>query len=312
MGTGKNYIVEHFASKMHRPFFYFPCKRGMTVSDLGFHFEFRKGESYIVPSKLAEGLNTPNSVILIDEPNSLPPEVISGLHGLADHNRSFVYNGVEFKAAPGVVIAMAMNPATYAHVKSLPEAFSDRTLGQDMLMGYPPLTELDELAQKNLWTKAQREEALQANNQLNERYVCDEALILRSEFPGLAEMDEGLFKKLWNVAHNGESIDILESRHALAEAHREDLAVILRILKVCDLWRRRYQSGDMQRTISLRGSLAVAANYQRTRNVRKAFLDLYKPNSFKYDGGTDDYENLEQILNDRDELEIAINEALAA
>jgi len=310
MGTGKNYLVEHFAAKTNRPFFYFPCSRGMDTADLGFHFEFRKGESYIMPSALARGLKTKNAVILIDEPNALPPEVVAGLHGLADHNRSFVYNGVEFKAAEGVVIIMTMNPAFYEHVKDLPEAFSDRTLGMDMVMDYPPLTKLDQLAQENLWSSAEREQALQADNSLDQVYICDEALIVKNQFPDLKNWSDEDFTNLWDVVVNGQGESVLGDKANQVERLKPFVKAIFVILKVCDAWRKRYKNGDMQRTISLRGSTAVAENFLRTKNVRKAFLDLYKPNSLKYDGGEEDYESLEQILNDKDELDKLLNEEI--
>jgi len=291
MGTGKNYLVEEFSAKTQRPFFYFPCARGMDAADLGFHFEFRKGESLVVPSNLAKGLKTKNSLILIDEPNALPPEVVAALHGLADHNRSCVYNGVKFEAEEGVVIIMTMNPATYAHVKDLPEAFADRTLGQDLYLDYPPLTKLDELAQEHLWSNAEREKALQEDNELNKYFLCDEALILRNEFPALKGWSDEEFTHLWNAVANGEGTAPLGNRADEMEKLEPMVKAILSILKVCNAWRAKYKAGDMQRTISLRGSSAVAANYLRVHDVRKAFLDLYKPHSKKYDGGGEDYES---------------------
>ncbi len=308
MGTGKNYIVEHFAAKTNRPFFYFPCSRGMDAADLGFHFEFRKNESFIVPSALARGLRTKNACILIDEPNSLPPEVVSALHGLADHNRSFVYNGVEFKAAEGVTIIMTMNPATYEHVKDMPEAMSDRTLGQDMILDYPPLTKLDELAQDNLWSNQELQEALQSDNSLDKIFVCDEALILKNYIPELKDWTSEEFIKLWNVIVNEEGESILGNKADDVDQLKSFVTAISNILKVCQKWRNKYKSGDMMRTISVRGSIAVVENFLRTKDVKKAFLDLYKPNSKKYDGGEEDYENLEQVMNDMQELQISIND----
>lgn len=308
MGTGKNYLVEEFAADTHRPFFYFPCARGMDAADLGFHFEFRKGESLVVPSNLAKGLRTKNALILIDEPNALPPEVVAALHGLADHNRSFVYNGVKFEAEEGVVIVMTMNPATYAHVKDLPEAFSDRTLGQDLFLDYPPLTKLDEMAQEHLWSDAERQKALQEDNELNKFFLCDEALILKNEFPTLKGWSDSEFTALWNAVVNGEGTAPLGEKADEVEKLEPFVKAILSILKICNAWRTKYKAGDMQRTISLRGSSAVAANFLRTNDVRKAFLDLYKPHSKKYDGGGEDYENLEQTMNDMGELEKAVNQ----
>jgi hypothetical protein len=310
MGTGKNYIVEHFAAKTNRPFFYFPCSRGMDAADLGFHFEFRKGESFVLPSALAKGLKTKNACILIDEPNALPPEVVAALHGLADHNRSFVYNGVEFKAAEGVVIIMTMNPATYEHVKNLPEAMSDRTLGQDMIMDYPPLTKLEALSQEYLWSDNERQEALQADNNLDKTFICDEALILRDYVPQLKTFSHEDFSALWDVIVNHEGAAVLDAKGIQAETYKTFIEAIFNILKVCQKWREKYKKGDMSRTISIRGSIAVVENFMKTKNVKSAFLGLYKPNSKKYDGGQEDYETLEQVMNDMQELTMSVNEVL--
>lgn len=311
MGTGKNYIVEHFAAKTGRPYFYFPCSKGMDPADLGFHFEYKKGESIVVPSALARGLKTKNSVILIDEPNALPPEVVAALHGLADHNRAFVYNGVSFKAAEGVVIVMTMNPGTYAHVKSLPEAFSDRTLGQDMYMDYPPLTKLDKLAQEKMLSKEEREQANQADNTLEKYYVCDEAMILRKAFPALKDFSDEEFAKLWDAIINNAAVGGLEEKLSKQiNSIKPYFETILRILKVCDNWRKKYKNQDMNRTISLRGAIAVAERFNEIGDVKKAFLSLYQPNSLKYDGGPEDYESLQQILNDTAELKMSLNEIL--
>ena len=312
MGTGKNYVVEHFASKTRRPFFYFPCSRGMDAADLGFHFEYRKNESIVVPSALARGLQTENAVILIDEPNALNPEVVAALHGLADHNRAFVYNGVKFKAAKGVIIVMTMNPATYAHVKALPEALSDRTLGQDMVMDYPPLTKLDRVCQSEGLSKEDREKKLQEDNSLDKTYLCDEALILKNAFPELKKYPDADFEKLWNVVLNGESSLAIGPLASGIEQAKPSLEMIIKILKVCDTWRKKYKAQDMIRTISLRGSIVVAERCAKTGDVRMAFLSLFKANSLKYDGGPDDYDSLQQIVNDTAELKMTLNEILAA
>ncbi len=297
MGTGKNYLVEYFAAKTNRPFFYFPCSHGMDAADLGFHFEFKKGESFVVPSALARGLQTKNACILIDEPNSLPPEVIAGLHGLADHNRSFVYNGIEFKAAEGVVIIMTMNPATYSHVKDTPAAMADRTLGEDMVMSYPPFTMADKIAQEHSWNKQEKEEAIQKDNDLDTYYLCDEALVLRNTFPKFKALSQEEFTHLWNAVVNGEGITVLGNKADELMKFESIVMGMFTILKICKKWRQNYEEGYMMRTISLRGSNSVMEYFLHTKDVKKAFLDLYKPNSMKYDGGIEDYEMLEQILN---------------
>ncbi|MBD3328501.1 AAA domain-containing protein [Candidatus Peregrinibacteria bacterium] len=314
MGTGKNYLVEHFAASANRPYFYFPCSRGMDASDLGFHYEFKDEESVVVPSQLARGLRTKNAVILVDEPNSLQPEVIAALHGIADHNREFVYNGHRYKAAEGITVVFAMNPATYAHVQSLPEAMYDRTISQSMRMDYPPLTELDKVALEKQLSNKEKEELLQQDNSLNKVYVCDEALILRKVLPKSSQLSDSDFADVWDYVVNGNGGADLEEKGIDSDEYKKEIEMILKILLVCDAWRKKYKEQDMVRTISLRGALAVAARCQELQDeneffdVKKAFLSLFHPNSLAYDGGTEDYESLQQIVNDKAELEMSLND----
>jgi hypothetical protein len=88
-GTGKNEAVEYFAAKTKRPFFWFPCGRGMEAMDLVTHYEFdtKEGTKRFM-TDLARGITIPGAVVLIDEVNALKPEVQAVLHGLGDSNRS--------------------------------------------------------------------------------------------------------------------------------------------------------------------------------------------------------------------------------
>jgi MoxR-like ATPase len=315
MGVGKNYVVEHFAASSNRPFFYFPCARGMEPEDLAYHFEFKGNETLIVPSALGRGLTTPNSVILIDEPNALPPHVISALHGVADHNRSFVYNGMEFKAADGVVIVFAMNPAGYEHVHDMPEALADRTMGLDIYMDYPPFTKLDEIALKQNLSDAEKQEKLQEDSSLDSIYVCDEALILRRRLPELAKYSNEEFKNLWDVALNSKHKEI--NAEMIGEAGEDVekvkpvIADLLKIIKVLDVWRQAYKKGRMSRTISIRGALAVVDRYVETNDIKRAFTDILRRHQYKYGGGEFDYKNLEEMLvNDAAFIEQELTEFL--
>ena len=152
-GTGKNEAVEYLAAKTNRPYYWFPCGRGMEGMDLVQHYEFdsKEGTKRFL-TDLAEGIQTPGSVVMIDEINALKPEVQAILHGLGDSNRSLNYDGVRIPVAEGVVIVIAGNPATYGAAGDIGEALLSRTSGQSMIMDYPALKKGELMQRKEKWS----------------------------------------------------------------------------------------------------------------------------------------------------------------
>jgi len=136
-------------------------------------------------------------------------------------------------------------------------------------------------------------------------------LILKNYIPQLKNWSSEDFVKLWNAIINSEAENVLGDKAEKIEELKPWVVAIFNILSVCKQWRNKYKLSDMSRTISIRGSIAVTENFLHTKNVKKAFLDLYKPNSRKYDGGEEDYENLEQVMNDIQELQMTINETIS-
>jgi len=311
-GTGKNEAVEYFAAKTNRPAFVFPCGRGMESIDLVTHYEFdsREGTKRFM-TDLAEGIQVPGAVVMIDEVNALKPEVQAMLHGLGDSRRSLKYDGVNIPVAEGVALVIAGNPATYGAAGDIGQALLDRTLGQSMVMDYPALRKGELMQRKEKWSDPVLEQKEQENNELRD-YACDEALILYPTLKEFKNLDDKDFTLFWNVIINEttqgdkitearENMDIkdLLGRDTLDET-RKTLIDLRDILRVADGWRKYYekkQGGFDMIGVSMRGTIAIAESYAKERDVRKAYLDVM--NNFRknpIEGLDYTFKALEQLI----------------
>jgi len=280
-GTGKNEAVKYFAAKTNRPFYWFPCGKGMEAMDLLQHYEFTTKEGLKkFYTDLADGIQTPGAVVMIDEVNALQPAVQAILHGLGDSSRSFKYDGIEIKVAPDVLIVMAGNPASYAAAGELGQALLDRSAGQTVRIDYPALTKSDFEAKTSLETEKQAGKEKKDNKKLE--YALDEVLVLYPRVPEFANLSEKSFSNLWESiineddtaeVSNDESLKELISKDQIANTTKT-LIDLRNILKVCDTWRK--QDRDSVRIgVSLRGSTAITDAYIKVRDVRKTFLQHY-------------------------------------
>jgi len=312
-GTGKNIAAEYFAANTNRPFFWFPCGRGMEAIDLVAHYEFTTEEgTKRFLTELVRGIQTPGAVVMIDEANALKPEVQAMLHGLADHNRSMKYDGINIHAAEGVLIIIAGNPATQGSAGNLSEALLSRTAGQSLRMQYPALRKGELVARKEMWSKAYLEEQEQIFGYLQD-YACDEAIVLYSELNEFSGLNEEEFALLWDVVLNdatqGSKITEVEKNEKLAKLitgpageHIKKTLIDMRdILRIADSWRKDFEKKNKFNIVgvSMRDTIAIIDSYKKTRDVRKAFLkniDIYQGNII--DGLDKTYLEAEQLIND--------------
>jgi len=295
-GTGKNIAVENFAANTNRPFHWFPCGRGMDAIDLVAHYEFTTEEgTKRFFTNLVRGIQTPGAVVMIDEVNSLKPEVQAMLHGLGDDNRTLKYDGVSIPVAEDVLIIIAGNPATYGSAGNLGEALLSRTRGQSMVMEYPALTKGELIAREEKWSKEFLEQREQEDNTLKD-YACDEAIVLYSELNEFSGVNEEEFALLWDVVVNetsqGSKIMEVEKNEKLVKLvtgltgeHIKKTLIDMRdMLRIADQWRKRFEkkSGGFDIVgVSMRDTIALMRAYKNERNVRKAYLTLiddYKKN----------------------------------
>ncbi|MDD5040864.1 MAG: AAA family ATPase [Candidatus Peribacteraceae bacterium] len=312
-GVGKNEMLEYFAARTHRPYFWFPCGRGMEATELVSHYEFDSKEGTIrFLTALAEGVQTPGALVYIDEINALKPEVQAALHGLGDSNRTLTFDGIRIPVAEGVIIVIGGNPATLGSAGDLGEALLNRTRGQSMVINYPALHKGTLRQRKDGWTDAELQQKEAEDNTLRDT-ACDEVLVLYpifNEFSGLSDEE---FSLLWDTIINeqtqGNRMAAVERNPKLKQLlegaggdHIRKVLVDLRtILEVTDEWRRRYeQRGEFRVGMSLRDSIAVTQRYAKFRDVRKAFLSIF--DDFRknpIDGLDSAYVALTQILDEK-------------
>ncbi|MDD5103640.1 MAG: AAA family ATPase [Candidatus Peribacteraceae bacterium] len=312
-GVGKNELLEYFAAKTRRPYFWFPCGRGMEATELVSHYEFDSKEGTVrFLTALAEGIQTPGALVYIDEINALKPEVQAALHGLGDSNRTLTFDGIRIPAAEGVIIVIGGNPATLGSAGDLGEALLNRTRGQSMVINYPALRKGTLQQRKEGWSDAELQQKEAENNTLRD-IACDEVLVLYplfNEFSGLSDQE---FALLWDTVINeqtqGSRMAEVEQNPRLkpllegaGNEHIRKLLMDLRtILEITDEWRRRYERrGEFRVGMSLRDSIAVAQRYAKLRDVRKAFLSIF--DDFRknpIDGLDSAYVALIQILDDK-------------
>lgn len=313
-GTGKNELVKYLAAKTGRPYFWFPCSRKMDPIELVTHYEFDTQEgSRKFFTDLAEGIQTPGAVVLIDEYNALNPGVQALLHGLGDSNRMLEYDGIRIPVAEDVLIVLAGNPATYGAAGDAGQALLNRTRGYSMGVDYPPLKKSELLQIKEKWSDSVREQREQEDNRLQD-YVCNEALVLYPQIPELANLSEKEFELLWDLtvnetsqsARRAELSDNSKVEELLDGPQKEEVKKVLLdmrdILRVADVWRKKntVKAGFFGLAgFSLRDSIAVTKAYARERDVRKAYLSIFEDFAKQpIDGLNNLLIALEQVIND--------------
>lgn len=282
-GTGKNEVVEYFAACTNRPFFWFPCGKGMEAPDLVNHYEFdtKEGTQRFFTT-LAQGLQTPGSVVFIDEVNALRPEVQAAFHGLGDGNRKLSFDGVEIPVAEGVLIIIGGNPATYASAGNIGQALLNRTRGQSMVMDYPAFTKSDVLRREEGHSDAVIEQMEKNNNSLLD-VTADEVLILFPELPEFRTLTDAQFAVLWDCIVNSRAERMPEALgdETLSKLVNDDnvkktLSDLKYILTIANQWRIGYSKLDgFDIGLSIRDTMAVVRRYAVTRDVRKAYLDIF-------------------------------------
>jgi len=290
-GVGKNIAAEYFAAKTNRPFYWFPCGRGMESMDLVHHYEFDSQEgTKRFMTDLSRGIQTPGAVVLVDEVNALKMEVQAMLHGLGDSNRTLKYDGVNVPVAENVLILMASNPATYGSAGNIGEALINRVGEKGITVNYPALLKGEMEAEKNNWSPEVLEEKETKDNSLRE-YACNEILGFYNLLPELKNIAPDKFKELWEayVNDHSENISVLEKEaesdpmlkellgnKELAAKSLKDLKTIL---EIGDTWRKDYskrENGFNVVGFSLRDLISVIKTYADCRDVKQSFQQVYR------------------------------------
>lgn len=140
-GTGKTELLRHLAWLMQLPYHRIPISPTSEVDDIIGKILFKNGETVPHYGQLTTAWSRP-SVILLDEPNTGPPEVVQVLRPLTDNSRLLKANSLEgerFQRGDHTYFALAMNPAWDPRnigAQTLGDADSSRLM--HVYFDYPP------------------------------------------------------------------------------------------------------------------------------------------------------------------------------
>lgn len=294
-GTGKNKLVDHYATIANRPLFRYACSPDKEERDLTYDVELSDGEVVKVPTRILTAIATENSILELDEINLLRPNVAKFFNSLFDGDRSVFLNDQVIKAAKGVVFVGLMNPADYNGVEDLPETIDDRS--NIMTMGYPPLKDLD-------------------RNTGAEVFTYDEALILKNNISALQNTSDAQFIQLWDRVVNDKGQVAVDPETAKIIRDLKNIILIAnRTRQTVEAYKTRSGDARMERDISLRGTSEAAKFYSENHLWRAdlskmpgwkapynaaqyAISQTYLPHTETYRKGNQDSQAIERILSE--------------
>ena len=126
-GTGKNYKVNMFASFTNREVFEMSGNKTATKGDLLYSTELWPDGTYKAATELIRGIQTPGAIIVLDEVNTYPPEVLKLLNPLLAGGR-YINDPQKGKiyCHPSVIICGTMNPSHYIGTQPLAQELKSR------------------------------------------------------------------------------------------------------------------------------------------------------------------------------------------
>lgn len=294
-GTGKNKLVDHYATIANRPLFRYACSPDKEERDLTYDVELSDGEVVKVPTRILSAITTENAILELDEINLLRPNVAKFFNSLFDGDRSVFLNNQVIRAAKGVIFVGLMNPADYNGVEDLPETIDDRS--NIMTMGYPPLKERD-------------------RNTGREVFTHDEALILKNNISHLQECSDAQFIQLWDRVVNEKGSVAVEPETARIIRDLKNIILIAdRTRQTVEAYKTRSGDARMERDISLRGTGEAVRFYSENHLWRAelskmpgwkapynaaqyAISQTYLPHTETYRKGNQDAQAIERILSE--------------
>lgn len=116
-GVGKNVAIDIFAHYTGRPVFNFSCNEKTTKDDMTYLWLIDKNGTYKLNSEVVKAIETEWAILVLDEINSLRPEVAKLLNPLLDMRRRLYspHNDTSKKAKESVLIFGTMNPNTHVY-----------------------------------------------------------------------------------------------------------------------------------------------------------------------------------------------------
>jgi len=127
-GTGKTACVNHFAYENGIPYARLSLNGGTTVEDLIGHWVPTTDKSYRWQDGILTTFVRNGGVVVADEVNACPPEILFSLHSLTDKAKTLTLtskDGEVLRAHPNFFFVATMNPE-YEGTRPLNAAFKDR------------------------------------------------------------------------------------------------------------------------------------------------------------------------------------------
>ena len=214
-GAAKSGLVQMFCALTNRPMNTFACNGQTEKEDLTYLYQYdpEKG-TYRLDSGFIEALQTPNTVVLLEEINSLPVPVAKMLNTLLDFRRElYLPDGRVIKADPSVLIIGLQNPQSYAGVNKLSKEFLSRAL----------VMEMDYAKEKE-----------------GNRFLPYEAEMYSKYRPLLAELTQEQFYAVWDQVVNNAPSD-LAGKVMSADTERE-IKGLKRLVAVANSARAAYRA----------------------------------------------------------------------
>ncbi len=133
----KNVLLDIFWHYTKRPVFTFPCNAKASKEDLTYQWLINENWTYKLHSKVYEAAATPWAILIFDEINTLPKEVIKLLNWLFDYRRTLnlAYDNEKVKACESLLMFWTQNPQGYLWTEPLPQDVSTRV--NTVIINYP-------------------------------------------------------------------------------------------------------------------------------------------------------------------------------
>lgn len=138
-GVGKNVLIDIYAHYTNRKVFTFPCNKRASKEDLTYQRLIAENGTYKLHSKVYEAITTPGAILVFDEINTLPGEVVKLLNGLFDYRRTLTmpYDSEHVKAGKDLLIIGTQNPTHYIGTEKKPQDTTSRE--SVLVVDYPVL-----------------------------------------------------------------------------------------------------------------------------------------------------------------------------
>lgn len=256
-GSGKNMLTDIFSHFTNRALYTFPANYKTVKEDLTYDYGFdpERG-TFREDSKLLEALQTPGTVIVFDEINTLQPGLTKMLNSLFDYRRAlYLPDGRIIKADPSVILIGTMNPQNYLGVQRLSQEVLSRA--RVLWIGYPPEKE-------------------------DGKWTAYEAEIMAKSVNSLSGISQEEFYLVWDyvvnrLSANGGDKFLTPEREKAIKALHHTVKTANRVREAYSAFRRGTSTEVVEFVFSLRESDAIAHELNSGMKIKDAIKSVVLP-----------------------------------